>query len=92
MSLQPAQGATHVQTGLEIRSGVLRFPVEGMDHTEYAVPCLFLGDPDRPLAGSVAILPRKLLQPLALVDHLRFSTEKDPASTAIYGYMLVEKK
>jgi hypothetical protein len=92
MPALPAQGVSHLQTGLEMRSGYLRFRVAGMDLTEYAVPCLFLGDPDTLPAGPVARRPRKLLQPLALVDHLRFSTEKDPASTAIYGYMAVEKK
>jgi hypothetical protein len=63
-----------------------------MDPTEYVVPCLFLGDPDTPPAGPVARLPRKLLRPLSLVDHPRFSTKNDPASTAIYGHLAVEKK
>src|SRR5438094_9735423 len=35
----------HEQTGLEVRSGMLRFRIDGMDQTEYAVACLFLGDP-----------------------------------------------
>jgi hypothetical protein len=92
MPLQPAQGATHTQTGLEMRSGYLRFRIRGMDPTEYAAPCLFLGDPDTPPAGPVASLPRRLLQPLAFLDHLRFSMAKDPLSITIYGHLIVKKK
>jgi hypothetical protein len=63
-----------------------------MDQTEYVIPCLFLGDPDQPPAGPQASFPRRLLQPLALLDDLRFVMEKDLSSTAIYGHLIVEKK
>jgi hypothetical protein len=63
-----AIGATHTQTGLEIRSGLLHFRIDGMDTTEYAVACFFLGDPQTSPTGNPAALPRKLLQPLALLD------------------------
>jgi hypothetical protein len=43
--IKAATGATHTQTGLEIRSGLLDFRTHGMDATEYAVACFFLGDP-----------------------------------------------
>ena len=73
-------GVVHNQTGLEIRSGVLRFQVVGMDQTDYATPCLFLGDPAVPPATSrPATFPRKLLQPFAMLDRLRFAIDKDPA-------------
>src|SRR5258708_6818788 len=52
--------ARHNPTGLEIRSGMLRFRIDGMDQTEYAIACLFLGDPA--IAASPAqpaALPRK---------------------------------
>src|SRR4051794_21809733 len=52
MPIRAARGATHAQTGLEIRSGVLRFQIDGMDATEYVVPCFFLGDPDTAPSGS----------------------------------------
>src|SRR5262249_1567357 len=39
MPVQASVGASHTQTGLEIRSGLLRFRIEGMDLTEYVVPC-----------------------------------------------------
>lgn len=86
--------ARHVQTGLEMRSGLLRFRVRGMDQTEYALPCLFLGDPAvRPGPNAPAgTLPRKLLQPLQLLDKLRFTADKDPAAGMPYGAVVVEKK
>src|SRR4051794_8565869 len=31
--------------GLEVRSGLLRARIPGMDATEYVFPCYFLGDP-----------------------------------------------
>ncbi len=85
-------GATHSPTGLEIRSGVLRFRIDGMDATEYALACLFLGDPNTPAAGPLATLPRELLQPLALLDRLRFLFDKDATVGAPHGEMIIEKK
>ncbi len=90
-----AKRVVHEQTGLEIRSGILRFRIVGMDQTEYGVPCFFLGDPAaRPSANAPAgTLPRRLLQPLHLLDVLKFSTEKDPASVAApHGELVIEKK
>src|SRR5947209_3663005 len=72
MPVHAALGATHQQTGLAIRSGYLRFQIVGMDATEYVTSCMFLGDLHRAPVGPVATLPRKLLQPLALLDQLRF--------------------
>ena len=59
--------------------------------TEYQLPCLFLGDPQaRPSVNApVGVVPRKLLQPLQLLDVLRFEMKKDPAAGLVYG-MLVE--
>jgi hypothetical protein len=90
---QKAAGATHVQTGLAIRSGILRFRIVGMDPTEYVVPCLFLGDPDTPPdASRLATLPRMLVQPFALLGQLRFTVDRDPATGTLYGELVVEKK
>jgi hypothetical protein len=83
-------GAVHTQTGQPFRSGFLRFRVGGMDGTEYAVGCLFLGDPTA--AGPPATFPRKLVQPFQLLDWLRFAAGKDPALGNLYGEMVVEKK
>ncbi len=76
-----------------IRSGVLRFRIEGMDQTEYVVPCLFLGDPDAPPALTPpATRPRNLLQPFQLLDQLRFTLDKDPSAGLLHGEMVVEKR
>jgi len=84
----------HDPTGLEVRSGLLRFRIHGMDATEYVVSCFFLGNPVVvPNPAMPAFLPRALLQPLALLDHLKFSMEKDPASIgASHGEVIIEKK
>ena len=54
---------THEQTGLEVRSGYMRCRVVGMDPTEYAFPCFFLGDPDTSPDPNIppARLPHYLL-------------------------------
>ncbi len=93
MPQQANRGATHVQTGLEIRSGVLRFRIDGMDQTEYAIACLFLGDPDAlPALTPSATRPRRLLQPFQLLDWLRFTLGKDPAVASLHGELVVEKR
>lgn len=85
--------ARHHPTGLEIRSGMLRFRIDGMDPTEYAVACLFLGDPNvAPIPAQPASFPRQLLQPFALLDQLRFTMGRDPAAGLLYGELIVEKK
>jgi hypothetical protein len=92
MPRDAATGITHIQTGLEIRYGYLRFRIAGMDATEYVVPCFFLGDPNAPSTGPQGKLPRNLLQPLALLKQLRFTMDHDPASNAPHGVLIVEKK
>jgi hypothetical protein len=45
----PNQPVSHlVLHGQEVRSGVLRARVVGMDPTEFVFPCYFLGDPNIP--------------------------------------------
>jgi hypothetical protein len=92
MPVGATAGAVHRQTGLAIRSGYLRFQIIGMDQTEYVTSCLFLGDPNTPPAGPFATLPRKLLQPLALLNQLRFEMKHDPGDGTPYGVFVVEKK
>jgi hypothetical protein len=92
MPAKAAAGAIHAQTGLEIRSGVLRFQVAGTDQTEYVVGCLFLGDPDAPAVTPAANRPRKLLQPLGLIRRLRFTLEDNQAAGVPYGEMVIEKR
>ncbi len=84
----------HRQTGLEVRSGFLRFQVAGMDATEYTTTCLFLGDPDTPLPPRQQAGSRwMLLQPLSLLGQLRFDFDKDAKTAGTpHGIMTVEKK
>lgn len=71
---------------------MLRFRIDGMDKTEYAVVCLFLGDPAMAAnPAQPATFPRKLLQPLALLEKLRFTAEKDPGVGSLHGELVVER-
>ena len=84
--------ARHNQTGLEVRSGMLRFRIESMDQTEYGVACLFLGDPTTAAnPAQPATFPRKLLQLFALLDKLRFTAEKAPGTGSLYGELAVTR-
>jgi hypothetical protein len=39
------------------------------------------------------MLPRKLLQPLGLLDHLKFTADRDPTNPSTpYGTITIEKK
>jgi hypothetical protein len=82
------------QVTLVVRSGLRRLKVEGMDQTEYVIPCHFRGDPDSPPDPSVsaALLPRNLLGLSGVVDKLRITTGGKPVSaSAPYGLLIVEK-
>ncbi len=87
------RGLVHHQTGLPIRSGLLRLRVMGMDATEYIIPCYFLGDPDAaapPLTQRQS--PRSLLGLTGVIDKLRLSFDGDPAPGAPHGSLVIEKK
>src|SRR6516162_9671246 len=46
----------------EVRAGLIRARVEGMDPSEYVFPCYFVGDPDGPFDSSrPPAFPRSLL-------------------------------
>ena len=84
----------HEQTGLEIRSGYLRCQIVGMDQTEYAFPCFFLGDPNRRpdpnvIPGSV---PRCLIGLSGVINQIRMIFDGAPRPGAPYGNLIVEKK
>jgi hypothetical protein len=79
------------QLVLEVRSGYLRMKVEGMDATEYVIPCHFRGDPLAP-PSLPATLPRSLLGLAGVVDKLRITTDGTPLSmSAPYGVVMFEK-
>jgi len=85
-------GPVHAQTGLTVRSGLLRFRVVGMDQTEYVTACFFLGDPNAPYTGPTANAPRKLFQPLGVIKQLRFTFDDTQQPGILYGEMIIEKK
>jgi len=89
-----ALGVVHDPTGLEIRSGYLRLRVVGMDQTEYAIPCFFLGDPAAapPTTGVPASATKNLLGLGGVVDKLRLTFDGDAGPGAAHGHLSVEKR
>jgi hypothetical protein len=73
--------------GLEVRRGLLRTRIVGMDATEYSFPCYFLGDPAGPSAG-----PRNLLGLTGVIDQVRFTFDGATSVPAPYGILVVEKR
>jgi hypothetical protein len=72
--------------GHEVRRGLLRARIPGLDATEYVFPCYILGDPNVPLVGA-----RNLLSLTGVVDKIRLSFDGTPAPGALYGLLIVEK-
>jgi hypothetical protein len=89
-----ARGIKHKQTGLPIRSGVIRCQVVGMDQTEYTFPCLFLGDPDTSPDPNtpVALVPRYLLGLSGVVNQIRIGSDGTPAGPPALGLSGVENQ
>jgi hypothetical protein len=92
MPQRASRGVVHEQTGLEIRSGLIRVQIVGMDATEYVFPCFFLGDPNTPLhAYNPQSLPHSLLGLAGVVDKIRTAFDGTPTPGALYGNLIVEK-
>jgi hypothetical protein len=76
----------------EVRAGLIRARVEGMDPTEYVFPCYFIGDPDAPFDPQhPPKFPRSLLALSGVVDKIRFLFDGTPTPAAPHGVMVVEK-
>jgi hypothetical protein len=73
--------------GLEVRSGLLRARIPGMDATEYVFPCFFLGDPNAPPARS-----RNLLGLTGVINQVRLTFDGTSSLAAPCGVLVVEKK
>jgi hypothetical protein len=77
----------------EVRPGLIRAQIVGMDGTEYVFPCYFHGspgatlDPNRP----APVLARNLLGLSGVVDKLRIQFEGTPSPSARHGVLVVEK-
>jgi hypothetical protein len=92
MPQRAAPGVRHSQTGLEVRSGVIRAQVVGMDGTEYVFPCFFLGDPGIPVAVyNPMTAPHNLLGLSSVVDKLLITPDGRPTPAALRGNLIVEK-
>ncbi len=76
----------------EVRAGLIRARVDGMDPTEYVFPCYFIGDPDAPFdPNQPPRFPRSLLGLSGVVDKIRILFDGTPTATAPHGLMVIEK-
>jgi hypothetical protein len=73
--------------GQEVRSGLLRGRIVGMDATEYVFPCYFIGDPNAPLAKT-----RNLLGLAGVINQVRFTFDGTQSVVAPWGILVVEKR
>jgi len=73
--------------GQEVRSGLLRARIPGMDATEYVFPCYFLGDPNvRPVRS------RNLLGLTGVINQIRLIFDGITSLATPHGVLLFEKK
>lgn len=83
---RPVKGLTLL--GQEVRSGLLRVRIPGMDQTEYVFPCYFLGDPDAPPPPTA----KNLLGLSGVIDQIRLTFDGVSFPGAPYGILIVEKR
>jgi hypothetical protein len=75
----------------EVRAGLIRARVEGMDPVEYVFPCYFIGDPDAPFDPQhPPKFPRSLLGLTGVVDRIRILFDGTPTPAAPHGVVVVE--
>ncbi len=76
----------------EVRAGLIRARVDGMDPTEYVFPCYFIGDPDALFdPNQPPRFPKSLLGLSGVVDKIRILFDGTPTATAPHGLMIIEK-
>jgi hypothetical protein len=73
--------------GQEVRSGLLRAQVIGMDPTEFVFPCYFVGDPSTPPSSQA----RNLLGLTGVINQIRLTFDGTYSLVAPYGLLIVEK-
>jgi hypothetical protein len=73
--------------GLEIRAGLLRAQIPGMDATEYLFPCYFVGDPN-----TRQVRTRNLLGLTGVINQIRLIFDGTPSLVAQNGILVVEKR
>jgi hypothetical protein len=72
--------------GQQVRRGLLRARIPGLDATEYVFPCYFLGDPNTRMPS-----PKNLLGLTGVINQVRSAFDGTPAIGAQYGLLIVEK-
>ena len=93
MPIKPIPGGL-VISGVrrEVRAGLLRVQITGMNATEYVFPCYFVGDPDAPIdPNQPPRLPRSLLGLTGVVDKIRIVFDGTVAAGFPHGRMTIEK-
>jgi hypothetical protein len=73
--------------GQEVRSGLLRARVVGMDQTEFVFPCYFVGDPDL-LPSTQA---RNLLGLTGVINQICLAFDGRSSVRSPHGVLVVEK-
>jgi hypothetical protein len=72
--------------GQEVRSGLLRVRVVGLDPTEFVFPCYFLGDPNVPLSTPMW----NLLGLTGVISQIRLSFDGRSTVHSARGALVVE--
>jgi hypothetical protein len=85
MPKTPVSGLTF--QGLEIRSGLLRARIPGMDATEYLFPCYFVGNPN-----TRQVRTRNLLGLTGVINQIRLIFDGTASVVAQRGILVVEKR
>jgi hypothetical protein len=81
---KPVPGLTF--KGEEVRAGLLRARVTGMDPTEYVIPCYFVGD----MNVAPPAQAKNLLGLTGVINQLRLSFDGRPYPGAQGGILVVE--
>ena len=83
--IRPVRGLTFQSQ--EVRPGLLRARIVGMDATEYVFPCYFLGDPNVPVANSI-----NLLGLTGVINQIRLTFDGPTSLQTPHGILVVEKR
>jgi hypothetical protein len=93
MPINPVPGGLDISgVKREVRSGLLRVQIPGMDATEYVFPCFFVGDPSAPVdPKQPPRLARSLLGLTGVVDKIRIVFDGTGAAGFPHGRVTIER-
>jgi hypothetical protein len=74
--------------GQEVRPGLLRARIVGMDRTQFVFPCYFIGDPN----ALPPAPPRNLLGLTGVINQIRLTFDGTTSALAPWGILVVEKR